>query len=128
MYQEGFCLIGKQAIMKQLQYLFRFVRPYWQRALLALAMLLTVVFMDLAIPRLVQRVIDDGIANNDMQVIVNTTLWMLGISVLSTFFAIGNNIFSVQVGEGFARDLREALFLKIQSFSFGNLDQLRTGQ
>jgi ATP-binding cassette, subfamily B, multidrug efflux pump len=114
--------------MKQLQYLFRFVRPYWQRALLALAMLLTVVFMDLAIPRLVQRVIDDGIANNDMQVIVNTTLWMLGISVLSTFFAIGNNIFSVQVGEGFARDLREALFLKIQSFSFGNLDQLRTGQ
>jgi ATP-binding cassette subfamily B protein len=34
----------------------------------------------------------------------------------------------VQVGEGIGRDLREALFQKIQSFSFGNLDQLRTGQ
>jgi len=35
---------------------------------------------------------------------------MIGISILSTLIAIGNNIFSVQVGEGVARDLREALF------------------
>jgi ATP-binding cassette, subfamily B, multidrug efflux pump len=114
--------------MKQFLQLMRFVKPYWQRALLALALLLAVVFMDLAIPRLVQQIIDQGIAGNDMQVVINTTWLMLGISLLSTLFAIGNNIFSVQVGEGFARDLREALFLKIQSFSFGNLDHLRTGQ
>ena len=84
--------------------------------------------MDLAIPRLIQQIIDKGIKNQNMQVIINTTLIMLGISVLSTISAIGNNILSVRVGEGVARDLREALFLKIQSFSFGNLDRLRTGQ
>jgi ATP-binding cassette, subfamily B, multidrug efflux pump len=43
-------------------------------------------------------------------------------------FAIANNLFSIQVGESMARDLREALFLKIQSFSFGNLDHINTGQ
>jgi ATP-binding cassette subfamily B protein len=63
-----------------------------------------------------------------MQVVVNTFFLMLGISVLDTIFAIGNNIYSVQVGEGTARDMREAIFLKIQSFSFGNLDRLKTGQ
>ena len=52
---------------------------------------------------------------------------MLGISALSTFVAIGNNNLSVRVGESVARDIREALFLKIQSFSFGNLDHLKTG-
>src|SRR5690606_1372118 len=52
----------------------------------------------------------------------------LGISVLQTLFALANNLFSIQVGESVACDLREALFLKIQSFSFGNLDHLNTGQ
>jgi ATP-binding cassette subfamily B multidrug efflux pump len=108
--------------------LFPFVKPYWKQSILALILLTSVVFMDLAIPRLVQQIIDQGIAKNDLQVVINTTLIMLGISVLSALFAIGNNILSVQVGEGFACDLREALFVKIQSFSFGNLDRLRTGQ
>jgi ATP-binding cassette subfamily B multidrug efflux pump len=61
-------------------------------------------------------------------VVLNTTLIMLGLTVLSALFAIGNNILSVRVGEGFGRDVREALFQKIQSFSFGNLDRQQTGQ
>jgi ATP-binding cassette subfamily B multidrug efflux pump len=84
--------------------------------------------MDLAIPRLIERIIDQGISRNDLHVIFSTTLIMLGITVLSALFAIGNNILSVQVGEGAGRDIREALFLKIQSFSFANLDHLQTGQ
>ena len=87
-------------------------------------LLVCVVFMDLAIPRLVQRIIDDGIYQNDMAVVTRTTLTMLGISVLSTLFSIGNNTLSVQVGEAFARDLREAIFVKIQELSYANLDQL----
>jgi ATP-binding cassette subfamily B multidrug efflux pump len=63
-----------------------------------------------------------------MQVVATTSIAMLVISALQTLFAIGNNLFSIQVGEGVARDVREALFLKIQSFSFGNLDHLNTGQ
>lgn len=95
---------------------------------MALVLLTTLVFMDLSIPRLIQRIIDQGIEQQNQQVVIQTGLLMLGISVLSTFIAIGNNILSVQVGESVARDLREALFLKIQTFSFGNLDRLRTGQ
>jgi len=84
--------------------------------------------MDLAIPRLIQRIIDQGINALNMQVVIVTTIIMLIISALQTLFAIGNNLLSIQVGESVARDLREALFLKIQSFSFGDLDHLNTGQ
>ena len=72
--------------------------------------------MDLAIPRLVQRIIDVGIAKSDMQAVISTSLLMLGISILGTLFSIGNNTLSVKAGEGFARDLRADLFLKIQQF------------
>src|SRR3990172_7070107 len=114
--------------MSQVFKLFHFLKPYWKKSVLSLVLLTAVVGMDLAIPRLVQRVIDQGINRQDMQVVLNTFFLMLGISILDTFFAIGNNLYSVQVGEGVARDLREAIFLKIQSFSFGNLDHLKTGQ
>jgi ATP-binding cassette subfamily B protein len=42
--------------------------------------------------------------------------------------ALGNNLYSIRVGEGIARDLREALFVKIQSFSYGNIDHFTTGR
>jgi len=113
--------------MKQVGKLLHFVKPYWKKSLLALILLVIVVILDLTIPRLVQRIIDQGILAHNMQVVLSTFLLMLGISVLDTIFAIGNNNLSVQVGEGVARDLREALFLKIQSFSFGNLDRMKTG-
>jgi len=114
--------------MKHIRKLIPFVKPYWGRSLLSLALLTAVVLMDLAIPRLIQRIIDQGIRQNDQSVVIQTALVMLGISVFSTLFAVGNNYFSVQVGESVARDLREALFLKIQSFSHGDLDRFPTGK
>ena len=114
--------------MNQVSKLFFFLKPYWKKAVLSLVLLTAVVGMDLAIPRLVQRVIDQGINAKNMQVVGSTFFLMLGISVLDTILAIGNNNYSVQVGEGVGRDMREAIFLKIQSFSFGNLDRLKTGQ
>lgn len=47
--------------MKQVFRLLRFVRPYWQKSALSLVLLVIVVVLDLAIPRLVQRIIDQGI-------------------------------------------------------------------
>ena len=114
--------------MKHIRQLLHFVKPYWKLCLLSLALLTAVVLMDLAIPRLLQRIIDQGIEASNQQVVIQTTLIMLAISLFSALFAIGNNIFSVQVGESVARDLREALFLRIQSFSYGNLDRWNTGQ
>ena len=113
--------------MKKLFKLSKFLKPYWKEAVSSIIFLICVVFMDLAIPRLVQQIIDQGITPGDMTVVRNTTLLMLGISVLNTIIAVGNNIFSIAAAEGFSRDLREALFRKIQEFSFSNLDQLKTG-
>ena len=114
--------------MRQILRLKSFVKPYWKESVLSLILLTAVVFMDLAIPRLVQQIIDQGIIPKNIQVVKDTTIIMLGISLLSAVFAVGNNILSIKAGEGFARDLREAMFMKIQSFSFGNLDQLKTGE
>ncbi len=105
-----------------------FVKPYWKRAVAALVLLTTLVFLDLSIPRLIQRIIDQGIEQHNQPVVIQTALLMLSISVVSTLIAIANNNLSVQVGENVARDLREALFLKIQTYSFGNLDRMQTGQ
>jgi ATP-binding cassette subfamily B multidrug efflux pump len=105
-----------------------FVKPYWKRAALALVLLTALVFMDLAIPRLIQRIIDQGIGQNDQRTVIRTALSMLGISLASMLLAIGNNILSVQVGENVARDLRDALFARIQTFSFANLDEQKTGR
>jgi ATP-binding cassette subfamily B protein len=105
-----------------------YVRPYWGWSTISLVLLTTVVFMDLAIPRLIQRIIDQGINQGDQNVVIQTAVIMLGISALSTIFALGNNYYSIQVGESIGRDLREALFVKIQSFSHGNLDHFTTGK
>jgi ATP-binding cassette subfamily B protein len=86
------------------------------------------VFADLSIPGLIQVLIDNGVANQDMNVILRTSLLMIGASILSATLSIANTFYSVRASRGFEADLREALFKKVQTFSFGNLDDLNTGQ
>ena len=114
--------------MREVLKLLPFVKPYRKQALAALALLSMLVLMDLSIPRLVQRIIDRGIFGQDQRIVIETAFVMLGISGLGTVFALGNNSFSIRAGEGAARDLRAALFEKIQSFSFGNLDRMKTSE
>lgn len=114
--------------MSHIKKLTHFVKPYWRRALVSLVFLVLVIAIDLTIPRLIQRIIDQGINGGNMQVVITSSIIMVVISLLQVLFALANNLFSIQVGESVARDLREALFMKIQSFSFGNLDHLNTGQ
>ncbi|MEZ4728751.1 MAG: hypothetical protein R3E79_16580 [Caldilineaceae bacterium] len=52
---------------------------------------------------MIQRIIDQGIEQGNQAVVIQTGLIMLGISLLSTIIAIGNNNTSVQVGECVAR-------------------------
>lgn len=114
--------------MKHIRKLLPFVKPYWLLALLSFITLIAMVFLDLAIPRLIQRIIDEGIRLNNQPVVIQTALIMLGISLTTALVAVSNNIFSVRAGEGVARDIREALFLKIQALSFGDLDHFSTGR
>ncbi|MDB4943647.1 MAG: transporter related protein [Labilithrix sp.] len=104
------------------------MRPYRRSSLLAVLTLTLLVALDLAIPRLIQRIIDVGIGGNDRSVVRVTALVMLVITVLSGLLSLVNNVLSVRVGEGIARDLRRTLFARIQSFSFRDLDRQHTGQ
>jgi ATP-binding cassette subfamily B protein len=115
-------------MLSEIKKLLPFVKPYWRRATVALILLSSLVFMDLSIPLLIERIINQGIELHNQTVVIQTSLIMIGLSILSTVIAVGNSILSVQVGESVARDLRDALFLKIQTFSFGNLDRQNTGQ
>jgi ATP-binding cassette subfamily B multidrug efflux pump len=114
--------------MSPLKKLLRFAKPYWRRSFFALLLLAALVVLDLSIPRLIQRLIDRGILGHDRSLVIHTSLLMLAVSAVSIVVAVGNNNLSVMVGESVARDLREALFLKIQTFSYGNLDRQKTGQ
>lgn len=113
--------------MKNLSRILRLLKPYRLKALVSTVFLLCVVFLDLAIPRLVQQIIDFGITPGNLDVVRNTALLMLAVSFLNMIFAIIYNTLSVDVSESFARDLRDAIFKKVQELSYRNLDQLRTG-
>jgi ATP-binding cassette subfamily B multidrug efflux pump len=114
--------------MKHLRKLIHFLKPYGKLAAVSLVLLTAVLIIDLSIPRLIQRIIDQGVKQNDMNVVLHTSALMIGLSLLQFGLALGNNLFSIRVGEGVARDLREALFVKIQSFSYGNIDRFTTGR
>ena len=47
--------------MKSIRKLIHFAKPYWKQAAIALLLLTAAVAMDLTIPRLIQRIIDQGI-------------------------------------------------------------------
>ncbi len=114
--------------MKSLFRMWDYMARYKWEALLAAVLLMGVVASDLGVPRLTQRVIDQGIAKGDLNVVITTSMLMLGVSVLSALFMIGNTILAVRVGQSFGADLRSAMVHKVQTFSFGNLDDVQTGQ
>ena len=106
----------------------KFLKPYKRDAALAMVLLTLVVGVDLSIPRLVQVIIDQGVATENMEVIINTSLIMIGASIISALLAIVNTVFSVKTSQSFAADVRKAVYHKIQSFSFRNLDAFETGR
>jgi ATP-binding cassette subfamily B protein len=106
----------------------RFVKPYRRESILSLMLLAGVVVADLAIPRLTQQVIDQGIMRGDLDAIVRTALLMLAAAMVSALFSVGNTMLSVRAGMGVSTDLRSGLVRKVQTFSFGNLDDFQTGQ
>jgi len=114
--------------MKSLMRMYQFMKPYRRDAIAALLLLVFVVAADLSIPRLTQRVIDEGVRAQNMQVIVRTALLMFGVAVLEAAISVGNIILSVRVGLSTATDIRSAFVRKVQTLSFGNLDRVQTGQ
>ena len=114
--------------MRNIRRLLKLSGPYRVQIAIALVLLVAVVGVDLVLPRLIQRIVDEGVVPGDMGTIVQTALLMLGFAILNALMMIGNTILAARVAQYFAADLRSALFRKVQSFSYGNLDQMQTGQ
>ncbi len=114
--------------MSALKRSFSYLKPYTKEAIGAVILLGLVVAANLALPRLVQVIIDEGVVKQNMDVILRTGLMMIGASILSALFMVGNTILAIRASRGFEADLRDAIFEKIQTFSFGNLDEFTTGQ
>jgi ATP-binding cassette subfamily B multidrug efflux pump len=106
----------------------KYLKPYRREAALAVIFLGLVVAAELAIPRLVQTIIDEGVAKQDMTVITQTSMLMVGVSILAAIFMTANTVLAIRSSRSFEADLREDTYEKIQSFSFGNLDDFTTGQ
>lgn len=107
---------------KLLSYLGRFKK----QAVLAPLMITAEVLLEIYIPFLMAKVIDQGIMKNDIGFIVRTGLLMIGAALCSlTFGALAARFASV-ASTGFAKQIRKALFDKIQDFSFANIDRFST--
>ncbi|MBQ4619694.1 MAG: ABC transporter ATP-binding protein [Clostridia bacterium] len=107
--------------------LFKFLKPYMLFTILAPLFMLLEVAMDLAQPMLMSRIIDVGVKNGDKAYIVWMSIGMCLCALIGIVGGVGNMYFSTKAGYGFARDLRSAVYRKIQSFSFANVDAFKTG-
>lgn len=114
--------------MRATRKLARFLGPYWHWAVLAPLLMGIEVALDLMQPRLVQRIIDQGIARGDTELVITTTLWMIGLAVAGVAAGVACGVFAIKAAQGFGADLRGTLFGRVQALSFGNLDRLETGK
>ena len=113
--------------MRATRKLASFLGPYKLWVILAPIMMAIEVLMDLLQPRLIQRIIDDGIANEDMGVVLQTGGLMVGLAVVGMIAGVLCGVFAIRAAQGFGADLRWSLFSRVQTLSFGNLDRLETG-
>jgi len=105
-----------------------FLKPYWRWIALAPLLMTLEVAMNLMQPRLIQTIVDQGIAQLNLHLVIQTGLLMVVLTVIGALGGMSNGIFAEMTVQGFSADLRQFLFRKVQTFSFGNLDELDTGQ
>lgn len=88
-------------------------------------MILEVVFETL-IPLMMASIIDDGVEAGDMRHIYLVGACMVAAAFGGLFCGIMGGKFGARASTGFARNLRQAMFENIQTFSFSNLDKFST--
>ena len=105
----------------------QYIKPYWKFVLLGPLFMLGEVFFDLLQPRLAALIVNEGVVERDFQMIKHTGLMMILVTFISLIAGVGCNLFATRVSQNFGADIREALFTKIQSFSFENMDKFQSG-
>ena len=106
----------------------KFLRPYRRWVMIAPFLMTIEVAMDLMQPLMVERIVDEGIAHLNLNLVLHTGLLMFGLAGIGALGGMSNSFFAEMTVQAFGVDLREALFRKVQTFSFGNLDEMESGQ
>ncbi len=106
--------------------LFQYIKGYEKESILAPLFKLLEVIFDLMVPVVVAKIIDVGIVNQDTGYILKMFLILIVMALLGLLSSFTAQYFAAKASVGFATQLRQALFDHIQSFSFRELDTLKT--
>ncbi|NOZ29750.1 MAG: ABC transporter ATP-binding protein [Chloroflexi bacterium] len=105
-----------------------YLRPYWLTALGAWLSLLLATVGNLAMPRLLQILVDRGIKAGDLRLIYGMAMGLVGLAVVRGLFTFLQGYLAERASQGVAFDLRQEIYTKLQSLSFSYHDRAQTGQ
>ena len=112
--------------MSMFKTLLRQVGQYKTSAILTPVFTSSEVVMEVLIPYVTARLIDEGITAGDMQNVYLYGGLMLGMACLSLLFGILAGHYSAYASTGFACNIREAMYRNIQRFAFSDIDKFST--
>ena len=106
--------------------IFSYVGQYKKQAILSPVSIIGEVAMEVLIPAVMALIIDNGIKKGNIGYVAGMGLLMVGMSIVSLCFGALAGRLSAVAAMGFAKNLRSALFHKVQDFSFANVDKFST--
>ena len=101
-----------------------YLKPYLKETILAPLFKLFEAILELFVPLIMAVIIDKGISNKDTALILQQGAILIGLGILGVVVSITAQYFAAKAATGFTADVRQALFAKIQYFSFSQLDAL----
>ena len=103
-----------------------YIREYKKPSILSPIFIALEVLLEILIPFLMASIIDDGLNKGNLQHIyfIGFITLIMAMFSLSAGFAAGRN--AARASAGFAKNIRKAVFYKIQNFSFTNIDKFST--
>lgn len=106
--------------------LIKYVGEYKKPTILTPIFVLLESVMEILIPLLMAKLIDDGIDVGDMGVITKYGVYLLVAALLTMFFGSAAGMTAAHASAGFAKNVRRGMYYKIQDFSFSNIDKFST--
>ena len=101
-----------------------YLKPYLKETILAPLFKLFEAILELFVPLIMAVIIDKGIGNKDTALILQQGAILIGLGIVGVAVSITAQYFAAKAATGFTADVRQALFSKIQYFSFSQLDAL----
>lgn len=105
----------------------KYLRPYWLFALLAPLTMIGEVAIDLMQPKLMSKIVDEGVIGQNLELIISTGLTMLLLVAIGGLFGILSAAFASNAAQRFGNDLRNDVFRKVMSLSLEQTDKFTTG-